>query len=464
LGKPFSSPSTVHLRGREPLETEVDVIVVGANVAGVFTAQGLADRGLDVAIIESQTRSEVGSKSCGDGIDVYQFEKLGLPIPRGDFILREVSVAYLCSPDRRTRFRGRSAGITIDRYALNQHLLDQALDAGVHLYDGTEALAPRVEGRRVSGVVYRTRESGDDGKLRAPVTVDATGWRGKLRSAVPPAWPIAEEVPAHETAIGYREEMRRPEPVDEMNVEATFDFDIAPKGIYWYADRTETLVNVGVAMQRYPGIPSPRKVIRERVRPLYPGLEGTELIRSGGGVIPNRRPLDCPVANGLVAVGDAACQVNPLSGSGIGASMFASGLLAKTVSVALETTRTPTAEDLFPYALAYQTTYGADQAAYHILRAALQAMTNPQLNRLMGSDIISEEEMVEATRTGRLTLTFGAKVKAAAKLVGEPGLIRSLTRMNRLMQEARQLYTEYPDSIDGLERWRRRSADLFRGV
>ena len=459
----FSPTSTVLSKGREPLEPELDAIVVGANVAGACTARNLSQRGLRVALVERQPGPEVGTRSCGDGIERYQFEKLGIKVPRGEFILREVPVAYLYSPDRRTRFRGFGAGIAIDRFPLNQHLLAQAVDAGVELVDSTEAQVPLLEDGRVVGIQYRSRHGGDSGRMHAPVTVDATGWRGQLRRAMPADWPIAEAIPTHETAIAYREERRRGEPVDELLVEATLDYEISPNGVYWMADRSETLVNVGIGMQRVPGVPNPRSVIRGRVLPLYPGLEGTEVIRSGGGIIPNRRPIDCPVANGLIAVGDAACQVNPLTGSGIGASMYASDLAAEAVTVALEATRTPSTEDLFPYARSYQTGYGRDQAAYQVLRLALQALTNDQLNRLMGSDTISEEDLVTAARTGKLALSFGAKMKAATKLMGEPRLFRALARMQRRMEAARQLYSNYPEHPEGLEGWRARGARLFGG-
>ncbi len=426
-------------------------------------ARDLASRNLRVALVERQPAGEVGSRSCGDGIERFQFEKLSVPIPRGEFILREVPVAYLSSPDRKARFRGMAAGIAIDRFSLNQHLLSEAIAAGAEVVDGTEAQLPLVEDGRVTGVQVRTRDGGDLSRLTAPVTVDATGWRGQVRRAVPRTWPIAEVVPTHETAIAYREERLRREPIEDLMVEATFDFDIAPQGVYWYADRSDRLVNVGIGMQRAPGVPNPKAVIRDRVIPLYPDLEGTEVLRSGGGIIPNRRPIDCPVADGLIAVGDAACQVNPLSGSGIGASMYASELAAGAVVVALETTRQPRAADLFPYAHSYQTGYGRDQAANQMLRVALQGLTNAQLNHLMGSNTISEEDMVSAARTGRLTLSFGAKVKAATKLISDPGLVRALVRMQRSMEEARSLYAEYPGDMGGLPEWRSRAARLFGG-
>jgi len=414
-------------------DPEHDVIVVGANVAGACAARSMSDRGLRVALVERQPRPEVGSRSCGDGIDRFQFKKLGLEIPRGDFILREVPVAYLCSPDRKTRFRGLGAGIAIDRFSLNQHLLALAVDAGVELLDSTEAQVPLLEGGRVVGIEYRSRNGGDHGRMHAPVTVDATGWRGQLRRAVPIDWPIAEAIPIHETAIAYREERRRREPTDELVVEAIFDYEIAPQGVYWMADRSDTLVNVGIGMQRVPGVPNPRSVIRGKVLPLYPDIEGTEVIRSGGGIIPNRRPIDCNLA-------------------------------AEAVNVALETTRTPSAEDLFPYARSYQTGYGREQAAYQVLRTALQSLTNVHLNRLMGSSTISEEDMVTAVRTGKLALSFGARIKAATKLLGDPRLIRALARMQRRMEAARQLYSEYPGQLGELVDWRVRSTKLFNSL
>jgi digeranylgeranylglycerophospholipid reductase len=438
------------------------VLVVGANVAGACTAAHLAERGVRVALVERQTGPEVGSRSCGDGLERFQFERLGLPVPEGEFILREVKKAYLVSPDRESRFLGAGAGIAIDRFGLNQHLLARAVGAGAELLDRTEALSPLVEGGIVTGARVERRDGDEVQVMRARVTVDAAGWRGVLRHRVPEGWRIAEELPVHETAIAYREERRRASPKEDLTVEATFDFDIAPRGLYWYADRTESLVNVGVGMQRGTGTPSPRRVIRERLMSIYPDLKATEVIRAGGGIIPNRRPIDCPVADGLVAVGDAACQVNPLSGSGIGASLYASRILADAVATALEGTGHPRTSDLFPYVTAYQRGYGKDQAAYQVLRQTLQSMTNRQMNRLMGSGTLSEEDMNTAVRTGRLDLSFGRKLKAAGKLLGEPGLVRTLVRMQRAMEAVRGHYSEFPVEVAGLDRWSREAARFFQ--
>jgi flavin-dependent dehydrogenase len=170
------------------------VVVVGANVAGASTARELATRGLRVALVERNPAADVGSRSCGDGIERYQFEKLGLPLPEGEFILREVPVAYLNSPNRKVRLRGVAAGIAIDRFGLNQHLLSEAQAVGVELLDSTEAMSPTVEEGRVVGVVHRSRTRTEVGSLTASVVVDATGWWGKLRRQVPSEWPLRSPI------------------------------------------------------------------------------------------------------------------------------------------------------------------------------------------------------------------------------------------------------------------------------
>ena len=42
-----------------------------------------------------------------------------------------------------------------------------------------------------------------------------------------------------------------------------------------------------------------------------------KIISSGGGVVPVRRPLWSCAADGIIFIGDAGCQVNPLHGGGI---------------------------------------------------------------------------------------------------------------------------------------------------
>ena len=57
-----------------------------------------------------------------------------------------------------------------------------------------------------------------------------------------------------------------------------------------------------------------------------------ESISGGSGVIPLRRPYARFTAPGLALVGDAACQVFPAHGSGIGMGLIAGRMLADAVA------------------------------------------------------------------------------------------------------------------------------------
>ncbi len=56
----------------------------------------------------------------------------------------------------------------------------------------------------------------------------------------------------------------------------------------------------------------------------------------GGGIVPTRRPLPSLVANGFLAVGDAAVTVNPVHGGGIGPALLSAELASKAVIDAFE--------------------------------------------------------------------------------------------------------------------------------
>jgi hypothetical protein len=81
----------------------------------------------------------------------------------------------------------------------------------------------------------------------------------------------------------------------------------------------------------------------------------------------------------------------------------------------------------------------------------------------MASRLVSEDDLVSAARSGRLDVGFGSKLRAATKVMTEPRLIRTLAMMQRRMEMARRLYSEYPEGPDGLPSWRGRVQRLFEG-
>lgn len=113
-----------------------EVIVVGAGPAGIVTAIAARRRGLHATVLDSRTPPI--DKPCGEGIlpqGVAALKALGISLPSEN-----------CFPFRGIRFvdEERSAradfadatGFSVRRVKLHQHLVDQAIAAGVEFHWG----------------------------------------------------------------------------------------------------------------------------------------------------------------------------------------------------------------------------------------------------------------------------------------------------------------------------------------
>ena len=79
-----------------------DVIVVGAGTSGAIAARFAAQQGLKVCLIDSNTRSEIGNKVCGDGVLTTIFDFLHISPPKGDEFLSLKRGFRLYSPDQKS--------------------------------------------------------------------------------------------------------------------------------------------------------------------------------------------------------------------------------------------------------------------------------------------------------------------------------------------------------------------------
>lgn len=176
-------------------------------------------------------------------------------------------------------------------------------------------------------------------------------------------------------------------------------------------------------------------------------------------MIPRRRPIECMVANGFVASGDAAAMVNPMSGGGIGPSLYAGQLGGKIISIALENNDV-SLNSLWQFNYEYNINYGHVQAANHVMRRQIEELSDEQLNALFAAELFTEEELIEAIEKGSLSIGFTAKLKKFGKLAKHPRLLMAMKRLYSGMKKAREIYRGYPETPDGFLQWRK-SARIF---
>jgi len=443
------------------LVDNTDVVVVGGNVAGTSIATGLAKRGVNVVVVDRLEVFEIGRYTCGDGLEKYQFQRLGLELPKGPFVIRKVHSGQFVSPDLSEYITVYAEALGIDRFKFNQWLISQACSHDVVYIDQTCAEAPVLENDRCVGLRVFDKRKKEHYRINATVTVDASGFNGALRRKLPQHWPVSEPIEGIDTGLCYREVRQLEKPLEHDVLMACFSRTIAPGGIYWLGSRDERKVNVGIGVRGVPEHPNPRRQLHEQVIPRHPFLKGSKILHKGGGIVPVRRPLDSMVASGFLTIGDAACQTNPISGSGIGTSMFAGQLGAKVIANALETGETDL-KTLWTYNIKYNHQYGWFQAGNQCLRSALQSMSDEELNILFRTHIIDSSLLLTALKTGEVTLDFSAKLSILSRLGSHPRLIRKLNKIKKQMNRARELYKNYPKTPEGFDAWRKKQDQLLQ--
>jgi len=441
--------------------TKFDVIVVGAGTGGTMAAKEAARRGLKVLLIDRKPKEKIGDKVCGDAIGRHHFDNLGLSYPKGEELESVFEGIEVYSPDLETVFKIRGErleGFGVNRHHFGQRLLREALDAGAELMDNTSVIEPIVKDHFVRGVVVRS--GGKKTSIEADIVIDASGVTGVIRKRLPSDFDVEKEILQEDLIVAYREirELKRPiETPDYAKIYLTQT--IAPGGYYWiFPKRGGNIVNVGIGVQSGQNAPNPKKQLYEYVlnQKIF---EGSKIVHGGGGAVPTRRPLDCLVANGVMFVGDAAFQVNPVHGGGIGPSMIAGKIAGETAVKALEN-EDFSREGLWNYNVRFMHEYGAKQASLDIFRWFLQKLNDEELNWGMRHRLITEQDILKANLGEDLRLNITEKAVRFFRGIRRLSFLQKLREVANVMRMVKQFYRNYPGPED-FEKWRKEIREIF---
>ncbi len=175
---------------RTPLDGAHDVVICGASFAGLAVARALAGAGADVLVVDRYEIGERQTSACAAPLD--WLTNLGL----ADAVSQRFSELVVHTPQRSVRWELPWRFCTFDYPRLCDLLWAQCGDA-------------RFETATVTG---RTREGHrahvihtDRGDLRAPLVIDALGWRRVLSNAPaiqPPRARLSRGLEVHPAGSG----------------------------------------------------------------------------------------------------------------------------------------------------------------------------------------------------------------------------------------------------------------------
>lgn len=301
---------------------ETDVLVIGAGPAGSSAAKHAALNGADVILIDK--KSEIGApKRCAEGVSKEGLKKLKIE-PSSRWVTKELSGVRMIAPNgssvwlNEEKVKLPEAGYILERKVFDKHMAMDAARAGSKIMIKTIATGLRKEGQKL---VVNVDTMGEEFEIMAKIVIGADGpesrvgrWAG-LKTTIKPK--------NMESCAQY--EMANVKMQDPNSIEFYFG-SVAPGGYAWIFPKGDDIANVGLGILTTETDKSAYQHLLEFVEnnPSTQNAQPVELNIGGdpvGGMLKNL------VTDNFMLVGDAASQVNPLTGGGIIAAMEA-GLYA----------------------------------------------------------------------------------------------------------------------------------------
>ncbi len=434
---------------------QFDVIVVGAGTAGSTTAKTVAKAGFKVCLIDRKKKEDIGEKVCGDAVGKHHFDELNMAYPKGDELNNRIEGIKIYSPDLQATFTVKSEqlyGFILNRHAFGQRLLNDAVDAGATLLESTMAIEPIFGDGYVRGITVKNMVDQNKTELQSIVVVEASGFTAILRKQLPTILGIDLTVDNEDVEACYREIRKlKTTDYDPKFCEIYLDQNQTPGGYHWIFPEGERAINTGIGLAMVKGFPNPKNQFYQRILP-NSKFQNSTVLKGGSWCVPTRRPLDCMTGNGIIVVGDAACQVNPIHGGGIGPSMMGGNVAGKTIVESIEKGDV-SREGLWRYNVEYMKVYGAKQAGLDVFRLfLLKSLNNDDINYGMKYQLITEDDLFKVSVGEDLHLNVTEKTRRAFRGLRKLILLRQLRDAAVLLKKMKALYRSYP-SPEEFEEW-----------
>jgi len=299
-----------------------DVVLVGGRIGGSTASLFASKNGLDVLMIEK--RQEIGTPvQCAEATFCSTFQSLGMK-PSPEYVRAEIYGGTIHSPDgNKAKIKGEEVGgLILERKAFDKHLAIESAREGTDIMVKTMVTDLIRKDGKVCGVV--AKHMGKTMEIEADLVIAADG----VESQIAPLAGLNTQRSPQDIGSCAQYEMVGVD-VDPNYVEFYFGKNIAPGGYLWVFPKGEGVANVGVGVKNapHPAYHYLQKFISQ--------LPATPVELNVGGV-PLSGMVDKTYTDGFLLLGDAAGQVDPLSGGGIHTTVECAKIAAETASEALE--------------------------------------------------------------------------------------------------------------------------------
>ena len=349
-----------------------DVVVIGAGPAGSVTARYAAENGCSVLLLERDKEPGIPVR-CAEGVSHNGI----LPFIDIDerWICTTIDGARLHAPNGDSvEMYNNGTGYVLDRRIFDRALADLAVSKGAVLLTKADAIGLiRDENNKIYGVKFRHEKDIIDVKCKIVVGADGVESQVGRWAGIDTCLSLDDV----ETGCQYT--------VNNIHIEKNlcqfyFGKEVAPGGYLWIFPKSETQANIGIGIcgsltQSGKG---PRYYLDKYMEKHFPKASINYMVYGG---IPTKAGNDF-VRDNIMLVGDAAHQVNPITGGGIVQAMIAAQYCGETAAKAVKANNL-SAKFLKEYSKRWEARLGDKQRFLYSLKERYMKMDDSLFDKLV---------------------------------------------------------------------------------
>lgn len=390
-------------------KSEYDVIVVGAGPAGATAAKAAAENGADVLMVDK--RRELGVPvQCGEALSEEILKKLDIdPDPR--WAINKINRAMLVSPSGKSveikQKKSAKIGYILDRKVFDKYLAILAIRSGADIRIDTFVNGLVKENGEINGVTLQGKKGEE---IRSDLIIAADGVMSRVAR-----WAgFDTTLGMEDIESGAQFKMVNVDVEEKSMMKFYFGNEIAPGGYIWIFPRGDDIANIGIGVM-------PKKAEKKSIEYLKdfisarPELENGRIIEINVGGVPVSGPIEKTYGDDIMIVGDAARQVNALTGGGIDWSMHAGNIAGEVAARAVAEGDTSEG-NLKEYEDRWRDEMGDSLNKYYKGKEVLMDLSDGDLDDL--ADSLQDVDFEKISLTSMLKVIMKANPKLMIKLRG----------------------------------------------
>jgi len=353
------------------IKDRYDVIVIGAGPAGSVAARFAAENGASVLMLERDREPGIPVR-CAEGVSHNGIAPF-IDIDER-WIASQIDIAKLTSPNGESALmHNNGTGYVLERRIFDTALCEVAASHGAQLITKADALDLIKQDDKITGVKFTYM--GEVKEVECDIVIGADGTESRVGrwAGIDTAVALRDiDTCVQYTLAGID--------VKKDTCEFYFGTEVSPGGYIWIFPKSDNTANVGIGIAGHISHEKgPKEYLDEFVDQKFPEATITYTVYGG---VPTSATLKEIVKDNIMLVGDAARQVNPITGGGIVQGMIAGSIAGKTAAEAVKKKRFD-AKFLKQYRKEWDKKLGNTQKVMHSMKEKFLFMTDDRFNNLV---------------------------------------------------------------------------------